>query len=62
MDFWADHYDTCDGSKEDLVDEPDYAGGFKWSCCDRRGDAIGCVAREHDVWIKWTSASRGEMC
>jgi len=56
MDLWADHDDDCHGIKETLHDEPDYAGGFIWSCCEQRGDADGCKAREHDVWIKRASA------
>jgi hypothetical protein len=54
MDFWADHDDNCHGIKETLHDHPDNAGGFVWSCCEQRGDADGCQAREYDVWIKWT--------
>ena len=56
MDFWADHDEDCHGIEEDLADEPEFAGGFIWSCCEQRGDADGCRAREHDVWIKRTSA------
>ena len=54
MNFWADHDEDCHGIKKDLADEPEYAGGFIWSCCDQRGNAVGCEAREHDVWIKRT--------
>lgn len=46
-DFWADHDENCHGQYRDLIDEPDYAGGFSWSCCDRPGDDDGCKSTRH---------------
>lgn len=60
IEFWADHDEDCHGIREDLADEPDYARGFIWSCCNHRGDADGCRTREHDVWINRASASKEE--
>jgi hypothetical protein len=50
--FWDDHDEKTFGSAEFLEDHEDYQEGFLWSCCEQRGDAEGCKAREHDVWVK----------
>jgi hypothetical protein len=52
MEVWADHCEKTWGAPETMADHPDYQQGFSWSCCERRGDAEGCKAREHDVWVK----------
>ncbi|KAK4561086.1 hypothetical protein LTR86_005041 [Recurvomyces mirabilis] len=48
-DFWADHDDDCHGDPETLHDEPDYADGFIWTCCDGVGDVPGCVVTVHNA-------------
>jgi hypothetical protein len=55
MEVWADYCEKTWGAPETMADEMDYQQGFSWSCCMRRGDAEGCKAREHDVWVKRTS-------
>ncbi len=50
-DFWADHDEDCHGRFDDLVDEPDYAEGFKWSCCDTLGDNEGCKFTKHKAKV-----------
>lgn len=46
-DFWADHDENCHGDPEDFVDDPDFEGGFLWSCCGEIGSAKGCVVSRH---------------
>lgn len=45
--FWDDHDDDCHGDPWDLIDEPDYADGFAWDCCDRKGSEEGCKQTKH---------------
>jgi len=46
-DFWADHDDDCHGDRFDLMDEPDYADGYKWTCCDKLSGEDGCKQTKH---------------
>jgi hypothetical protein len=46
-DFWADHDDDCHGDRFQLMDEPDYVDGYKWTCCDRVGSEEGCMKTKH---------------
>ncbi|EKD16525.1 hypothetical protein MBM_04994 [Drepanopeziza brunnea f. sp. 'multigermtubi' MB_m1] len=41
-DFWADHDERCHGRMESLNNDPDWVGGFMWSCCEAPIDAPGC--------------------
>lgn len=50
-DFWADHDEDCHGYIDNLVDEPDYAEGFKWSCCDALGNDEGCKSTKHKAEV-----------
>ena len=47
-DFWADHNENVHGRYEDHEDDPDYAGGFRWNCCDGLGEEDGCVQSKHE--------------
>jgi hypothetical protein len=46
-DFWADHDEDCHGDIDSFRDDPNYAEGFKWSCCDELGDNEGCKSTKH---------------
>ncbi|KIW31559.1 uncharacterized protein PV07_03196 [Cladophialophora immunda] len=46
-DFWADHDPNCHGDPDSFIDDPDYAEGFLWSCCDEEGGAEGCERTRH---------------
>lgn len=48
-EFWADHDEACHGRLDDLVDEPDYADGMIWNCCDGELDSEGCSSRSHEA-------------
>ena len=39
-DTWDDWDERCHGDKDDQED--DYPESFMWSCCKRRGNALGC--------------------
>lgn len=41
-DFEDDWANPCD-----FEDDPEYADGFKWSCCENRGDHEGCKSTKH---------------
>ncbi len=45
--FWADHDPDCHGDPESFEDDPDFAEGFKWDCCEKDGSASGCVTTKH---------------
>ncbi|KUJ12176.1 uncharacterized protein LY89DRAFT_738793 [Mollisia scopiformis] len=62
-DFWADHDEDCHGRMEDLDDDSTYAGGFKWTCCEKLGDSEGCKFTKHQApinTIKRVAASTGQ--
>ena len=44
---WDDHDERCHGTYDSLEDEPDYAEGFMWNCCDMAGDDKGCKKTKH---------------
>lgn len=50
-DFWADHDVDCHGPYEAFEDDPDFADGFLWDCCDKPGDDPGCKVTKHKVAV-----------
>ncbi|KIW57532.1 hypothetical protein PV05_06073 [Exophiala xenobiotica] len=46
-DIWADHDPSCHGNPHDFDDDPDYAEGFKWDCCDEDAITEGCKTSKH---------------
>ncbi|KAF4625133.1 hypothetical protein G7Y89_g13036 [Cudoniella acicularis] len=46
-DFWADHDEDCHDLIRDLEDDPDFAKGFMWTCCEKNGDDPGCKETRH---------------
>ena len=50
-DFWADHDERCHGPYEAFEDDPGYAEGFIWDCCDKLGDDEGCKSTKHKAKV-----------
>ncbi|KAL2073922.1 hypothetical protein VTL71DRAFT_11248 [Oculimacula yallundae] len=50
-DFWADHDPNCHGNPEDFDEDPDFADGFRWSCCGTPGDNEGCKTTRHKASV-----------
>jgi hypothetical protein len=50
-DFWADHDVRCHGPYEAFKDDPNYAEGFMWECCDKSGDDEGCKSTKHKAKV-----------
>jgi hypothetical protein len=50
-DFWADHDVNCHGPYEAFEDDPDFAEGFIWECCDKPGDDEGCKSTKHKAKV-----------
>ena len=50
-DFWADHDVDCHGPYESFEDDPDFAEGFIWDCCDKPGDDEGCKSTKHKAKV-----------
>ncbi|KIW67502.1 hypothetical protein PV04_06746 [Phialophora macrospora] len=46
-DFWGDYDEGCYGDMESLIDEPDFADGFVWTCCEMVGSAPPCRTTKH---------------
>ncbi|KAF2668323.1 hypothetical protein BT63DRAFT_425645 [Microthyrium microscopicum] len=44
---WADHDEACHGNYEHFIDDPVYADGFMWECCDRPSTSKGCKVSQH---------------
>lgn len=45
--FWDDHDEDVHGTFESHKDDPDFANGFLWSCCDELGSHEGCKQTKH---------------
>jgi hypothetical protein len=50
-DFWADDDIDCHGEYRDFEDDSDMAEGFRWTCCNRAGDNIGCKGTKHKAKV-----------
>lgn len=48
-EHWCDWDEDCHGSISPLVDDPDHADGFMWSCCEGPLDHPGCKTRRHEA-------------
>jgi hypothetical protein len=59
-DFWADHDENCHGPYEAFEDDPDYAEGFIWDCCDKPGDNEGCKATKHKAKMNLVAPARSK--
>jgi hypothetical protein len=46
-EFWADHDERCHGPMDSFFDDPDYADGFLWDCCQESGSNEGCKSTKH---------------
>jgi hypothetical protein len=51
-DFWADHDENCHGEMDSLIDDPDFADGFVWTCCEMQGSAPPCRTTKHRPVVK----------
>ena len=51
-DTWRDHDEDCHGPYENFIDDPDYATGFVWDCCNGWGDEPGCQEGNHIPKVK----------
>jgi hypothetical protein len=45
--MWDDHDPDCHGDPSYFVDDPNYAEGFMWDCCEKSGDDEGCKSTKH---------------
>ncbi|CZT19199.1 uncharacterized protein RCC_05045 [Ramularia collo-cygni] len=46
-DMWIDHDDDCHGDPDSFADDPNYADGFRWGCCEQNSETEGCVVSRH---------------
>ena len=44
---WADHDEDCHGSYESFENDPLYASGFLWGCCEAKVTDEGCMSTKH---------------
>jgi hypothetical protein len=47
-EHWWDLGEDCHGDIWSLMDDPDHADGFMWSCCEGPLDNPGCNKRWHE--------------
>ncbi|KAL8802406.1 MAG: hypothetical protein Q9182_003829 [Xanthomendoza sp. 2 TL-2023] len=45
--FWDDHDEDCHGKIDDEDSRITYPEGFKYTCCDGKGNSEGCETRRH---------------
>ncbi|KAL6821370.1 hypothetical protein V8C40DRAFT_250193 [Trichoderma camerunense] len=48
-DFWADHDEDCHGIIDTDEMREEFPEGFRWSCCDKSGEAAGCRWARHQT-------------
>ncbi|TVY75876.1 hypothetical protein LSUE1_G005616 [Lachnellula suecica] len=46
-DLWADHDPDCHGEPSSFEDDPTFADGFQWTCCEKLGSEEGCKQTKH---------------
>ncbi|KAJ3519798.1 hypothetical protein NMY22_g13037 [Coprinellus aureogranulatus] len=46
-DGFADWDEVCHGPMDTPENQKEYPNEFEWTCCDKRGDAKGCVRGMH---------------
>lgn len=44
---WDDHDERCHGPYDSFENDPTYAEGFIWQCCEESGDHPGCKKTKH---------------
>ncbi|RFU26178.1 hypothetical protein B7463_g10171, partial [Scytalidium lignicola] len=49
--IWNDHDDRCHGPPSAFENDPSYADGFMWDCCDESGDHAGCKQTKHKAAV-----------
>ncbi|KAI9642674.1 hypothetical protein NHQ30_008405 [Ciborinia camelliae] len=47
--IWADHDYRVHGEPDRHENDPTFADGFEWTCCENSGDAKGCKNTRHKV-------------
>ena len=45
--IWADHDEDCHGTFDSFEDDPRYASGFMWVCCEKSLTDHGCMTTKH---------------
>ncbi|CAG8955515.1 hypothetical protein HYFRA_00009467 [Hymenoscyphus fraxineus] len=50
-DYWADYDDRSHGDPYSFIDDPDYAEGFIYSCCEQLSDQPGCEPTRHEAAV-----------
>lgn len=50
-DIWADHDERCHGLMDSFEDDPHYADGFRWTCCDADAANEGCKYTKHKAAV-----------
>lgn len=53
-------WDDFPGEPDDFVDDPDYAEGVIWNCCDKALGSEGCVKERHQSKVE-PATKRGRM-
>ncbi|ESZ89899.1 hypothetical protein SBOR_9711 [Sclerotinia borealis F-4128] len=57
-DFWDDHDEQSHGDPSLREDDPDFADGFIWDCCEGSGSATGCKNTRHKVTEEGSGSKR----
>ncbi|CZT06738.1 uncharacterized protein RAG0_18075 [Rhynchosporium agropyri] len=57
-DVWADHDDDCHGDPNSFDEDPDFADGFRWSCCETPEDNEGCMNTRHKAAVNVVQLTR----
>lgn len=60
-EFWADHDENCHGPYESFTDDPDFAEGFMWDCCEKRGDGKECMITRHRAKLNLDRVQLSEL-
>jgi len=58
-DAWADHDERCHGEIDSNACRRDCPEGFRWSCCEKLGNEVGCTDGEGESIDQMYATSEG---
>jgi hypothetical protein len=58
---WDDWEEGMRGPMEDTASDSEFAGGYIWTCCQKRGDEDGCKETRHKSSVNRVVKSKAEF-
>jgi len=56
--IWADHDEDCHGTYDSFENDPRYAAGYLWGCCEGKITEEGCMSTRHEASATYVPPSK----